>query len=53
MKLTPEAQKRLQRAIRLTYQIQANFARENGSVQDTRPKLGGHAFRKRRSYHSA
>ncbi|MGA2534133.1 MAG: hypothetical protein ABSG19_13985 [Candidatus Aminicenantales bacterium] len=53
MKLTPEGQKRLQRAIRLTHQIMANFARENGSVQDTRPKRGGHAFRKRRSYHSA
>jgi len=53
MKLSPEGQRRLQRAIRLTHQIQANFAREYGSVQDSRPKRGGHSFRKRRSYHSA
>lgn len=51
MKLSHEDQRRLQRAIRLTDQIRINFLRDNGSAVETRPKRGGHAFRKRRSFH--
>lgn len=51
MKLSNEDQKRLLRAIRLTYRIRANFIHENRMILETRPKLGGHAFRKRRSFH--
>ena len=49
MKLSPEDQRRLMRAIRLTERIQANFIRENDTSVETRPKRGGRAFRKRRS----
>jgi len=51
MKLNPEDQRRLVRAIRLTHQIQANFLREYGVLTEARPKRGGRAFRKRRSFH--
>jgi len=51
MKLDPEDQRRLLRAIRLTYQIQAHFLREHGLVPEVRPKRGGRAFRKRRTFH--
>ena len=51
MKLDPEDQKRLLRAIRLTYQIQANFLREQGQVLEARPKRSGPASRKRRTCH--
>jgi hypothetical protein len=51
VKLNPEDQRRLIRAIRLTHQIHAHFLRENGIVPEARPKRGGRAFRKRRSFH--
>jgi hypothetical protein len=50
MKLSPEDQRRLLRAIRLTHQIESNFFRRNGTLVETRPKRGGRAFRKRRSF---
>ena len=50
MKLSPEDRRRLMRAIRLTHQIQANFLRDGPAFVETRPKRGGHAFRKRRSF---
>jgi len=49
MRLSPEDQHRLWRAIQLTERLQANFHRENETTVETRPKRGGHAFRKRRS----
>jgi hypothetical protein len=53
MKLNPEDQRRLIRAIRLTYQIQAHFLKESGTALEARPKRGGRAFRKRRSFHES
>ena len=50
MRLSPEDRQRLWRAIRLTGRLQANFLRENDTTVETRPKRGGHAFRKRRSF---
>ena len=49
MRLNPEDRIRLLRAIRLTYQIQANYLRERGVLLEVRPKRGGRDFRKRRS----
>jgi hypothetical protein len=53
MKLNLEDQRRLFRAIRLAHQIHANFLRESGAASETRPKRGGRAFRKRRSFHES
>jgi len=49
MKLNAEDRIRLLRAIRLTYQIQANYLRERGVLLEARPKQGARAIRKRRT----
>ena len=50
MKLTPEDQRRLLRTLRLTERIHSQSFRENDQTGETRPKRGGRAFRKRRSF---
>lgn len=50
IKLNHDDQRRLQKALRLTYQAKVNSLRENGSAVDIEPKRGGHAFRKRRTF---
>lgn len=50
MKLSHDDQRRLRKALRLTYQTRVNSLRENGSAVDIEPKRGGHAFGKRRTF---
>jgi len=42
-------QRKLQKAARLAYKLRMNLFHEAGPTLETRPKRGGHAFRKRRS----
>jgi len=43
-------QKRLLRLIRANHPSQRHLLRKDGITVDTAPKLGGHAFRKRRTF---
>jgi hypothetical protein len=53
MKLSHDDQRRLRKALRLTYQTRVNSLRENWSAVDIEPKRGGHAFGKKRSFHES
>jgi len=49
MKTLPYDWRKLQKANRLAYKLRMNSLHEAGSALETRPKRGGHAFRKMRS----
>ena len=44
--------KRQAKTSRSEYEVQFHFYRKDGTNVDVRPKRGGHAFRKRRSFHA-
>jgi len=55
MKFTQADERRVRRAIRRACQWHADIVRScrQALTLETRPKLGGHAFRKRRSFHAS
>ncbi|HVP91101.1 MAG TPA: hypothetical protein VMS75_07795 [Terriglobales bacterium] len=54
MKFSQIEEWRLRRAIRRAYQLHADIVRSvrQGLELEARPKLGGRAFRKRRTFHA-
>ena len=50
MKTSPKRKTRPAKAVRATRPIPADFCPGGASCVETKPKRGGHAFKKRRSF---